>query len=79
MTGRQGDSTGGRVFFELLQVGQAMRVAAIDEATGTEVVVMAPLTASPHQMQQLALAKLRRRLGAGDAPSPPPTPRGRYV
>lgn len=61
----------GRVLFEFTQLGQQMRVAAIDEASGTEVVVIAPLTATPLQMRQLALAKLRRKLG-GDDPSPPP-------
>ena len=70
MAGRD-DSQSGRVFFEFAQLGQQMRVAAIDEATGTEVVVIAPLTATPHQMQQLALAKLRRRLGAEPPPRPP--------
>jgi hypothetical protein len=39
-----------------------MRVAAIDAATSLEVVVIAPLTATRLQMQNLALAKLRRRL-----------------
>jgi hypothetical protein len=52
----------GRVLFEFTQLGQQMRVAALDEATGTEVVVIAPVTASRIQMQNLAVAKLRRRL-----------------
>jgi len=39
-----------------------MRVAAIDAKTGIEVIVIAPVTASQIQMQNLALAKLRRRL-----------------
>ena len=60
----------GRVLFEFVQLGQQMRVAAIDEATGTEVVVIAPLNAARGHMEQLALAKLRRRLAA-DAPAPP--------
>ena len=34
--------SGQRVLFEFTQLGQQMRVAAIDEATGTEVVVIAP-------------------------------------
>jgi hypothetical protein len=39
-----------------------MRVAAIDSRSGLEVIVIAPLTASQIQMQNLALAKLKRRL-----------------
>lgn len=52
------------VLFEFTQVGQQMRVAAIDVATQTEVVVIAPVTASRLQMQGLAMAKLKRKLQA---------------
>jgi hypothetical protein len=51
------------VYFEFTQIGVQMRIAAIDAATGTEVVVIAPVSATQIQMQNLALAKLRRRLG----------------
>jgi hypothetical protein len=54
--------TAGEVLFEFTQLGQQMRVAAIDAATSLEVVIIAPLTATRLQMQNLALAKLRRRL-----------------
>lgn len=60
----------GRVLFEFTQLGQQMRVAAIDEAAGTEVVVIAPLSATPFQMQSLALGKLKRKLGADQEPPP---------
>lgn len=56
---------GGEVYFEFTQVGQMMRVAAIDADTGIEVVVIAPVAATRLQMQNLALAKLRRRLEQG--------------
>jgi hypothetical protein len=59
------------VLFEFTQLGQQMRVAAIDAASGIEVVVIAPLSATRYQMQTLALAKLRRRLGEV-APKPEP-------
>ena len=39
-----------------------MRVAAIDAKSGIEVIVITPVTASQIQMQNLALAKLKRRL-----------------
>ena len=56
-------SSGAEIFFEFTQVGQQMRVAAIDGRTGIEVVVIAPLSATKLQMQTLALAKLKKRLG----------------
>ncbi|UXN69794.1 serine hydroxymethyltransferase [Devosia neptuniae] len=59
----------GEVLFEFVQLGQQMRVAAIDSASGTEVVVITPVSATRHQMQQLALAKLRRKLQT-EAPAP---------
>lgn len=55
----------GEVLFEFQQIGQQMRVAAIDGGTGTEVIIIAPLTASRAQMQQIAMAKLRRRMEQG--------------
>lgn len=64
----------GEVYFEFVQVGQQMRVAAIDAATGVEVIVITPVTASKHQMQQVALAKLRKKLGDAAATVPAATP-----
>jgi len=61
----------GEVLFEFKQLGGQMRVAAIHAATGTEVVVIAPLSATPLQMQNLALGKLKRRM----AETPPAAPR----
>lgn len=55
----------GQVLFEFIPMGAQVRVAAIDEATGTEVVVLAPASATPYQMQQLALGRLRKKLGGG--------------
>lgn len=52
----------GQVFFEFIQIGGQMRVAALDEATGTEVVVIAPVVATRLQMQTLALGKLKKKL-----------------
>jgi hypothetical protein len=61
----------GQVLFEIIPMGAQVRVAAIDEATGTEVVVLAPASATPYQMQQLALARLRKKLGGGVAERAP--------
>ena len=60
--GSKGASGSSEVYFEFRQVGGQMRVAAIDAKTGIEVIVIAPVTASQIQMQNLALAKLKRRL-----------------
>jgi len=55
------------VLFEFTQVGQQMRVSAIDADTLTEVIVIAPASATRYQMQSLAMAKLKRKLAEGDA------------
>lgn len=60
----------GEVLYEFVQVGQQMRVSAIDSDTNIEVVVIAPLAATRQQMQAIALAKLNKRLS--DAVNEPP-------
>lgn len=63
----------GEVYFEFVQVGQQMRVAAVDAATGTEVIVITPLQATKLQMQRVAMAKLRKKLAqSASAPSSAP-------
>ncbi|MCF4098178.1 DUF6898 family protein [Maritalea mediterranea] len=52
----------GEVLFEFVQMGGQMRVAAVHAKTGTEVTIIAPLSASEFQMKNLAVAKLRRAL-----------------
>ena len=54
------------VYFEFTVVGAAVRVSAIDSATGIEVVAMGPVSASQADLQQLALAKLKARLARED-------------
>lgn len=58
------DENSREVLFEFKQVGGAVRVAAIDSATGIEVTVMGPATASRSDLQRLALNKLKARLAA---------------
>lgn len=55
--------TQGEILFEFVQIGQQMRVAAIHVPTGTEVIVITPVVATRTQMQHMALAKLRKKLG----------------
>ncbi len=57
------------VLFEITRIGDVQRVAAVDVATGVEVVVQAPASASLADVRTLALRKLERALAAGsDAP-----------
>lgn len=52
----------GEVYFEFTAIGSSVRVAAIDAATGIEVVAIGPASATPAQLQRLGLAKLKARL-----------------
>ncbi len=71
----------GEVFFEITRVGDVQRVAAIDAATGVEVVIQAPANASLVDVRALALRKLERALadGSDDSASPPPSRPGKLV
>jgi hypothetical protein len=54
----------GEVYFEFTAIGSAVRVAAIDAASGTEVVVMGPSNAAASDLERVALAKLKARLAS---------------
>lgn len=58
-------ATPGEVLFEITVRGNAARCAAIDVATGVEVVVVGPPAAAETQLKAVALRKLRMRLGQG--------------
>jgi hypothetical protein len=60
------------VIFEITRVGDVQRVAAVDVASGVEVVVQAPANAALADVRALALRKLERALS--DAGSPPSRP-----
>jgi hypothetical protein len=65
------------VLFEITVLGEVARVAAIDVATGREVVVAGPAGAARTALEALALRKLERALAAADdAQSPPPPQKG---
>ncbi len=51
--------TQGDVIFELQRLGNAVRVSALDVATLTEVVIMAPAHTPEPLLKQQALQKLR--------------------
>jgi len=52
------DAKPGEVLFEYAQIGNSMRVTAVDAATGIEATFQAPLTLSQADMQKMALRKL---------------------
>ena len=56
------------VYFEFVAIGSAMRVCAIDAASGIEVIVVGPASAARMDLEQLALAKLRSRLKREQGP-----------
>ncbi|RME94287.1 MAG: serine hydroxymethyltransferase [Alphaproteobacteria bacterium] len=56
----------GEIYVEFRQVGNAMRVTAVDAASGEEVVVMGPVHGRREELQRIAVRKLKMRLGAAD-------------
>jgi hypothetical protein len=69
--------SGRTVFFELTILGDTARMAAVDEATGVEAVVIGPAHTVRADLETLALRKLERQLG--EAPPRPAPRRGRLV
>jgi len=66
----------GAVFFEITRIGDVQRVAAIDAATGVEVVIQAPANAALADVRALAMRKLERALSGDEGDDgPPPRPR----
>lgn len=60
------------VLFEITRVGDVQRIAAVDVATGVEVVVQAPAKAALSDVRALALRKLERILSEGHSPPKKP-------
>ncbi len=56
------DAVPGEVYIEFKQVGQAMKVTAVDAATGLEVVIMGPASAAQAHLQKVAIDKLKMQL-----------------
>jgi len=50
------------VIFEFIQLGNCIKVVAIDTVTGIEVTIIGPITASQTYLERTALAKLRHTL-----------------
>lgn len=52
----------GEIYLEFRQVGQQVKVIAIDAATGIEVSVFGPASTAQEDLKRLAVRKLQRRL-----------------
>jgi hypothetical protein len=63
MTGSNSEA-GNEVYFEFVAIGRQVKVSAIDAASGIEVSVIGPASASQADLQRLALQKLQARLKA---------------
>ena len=50
------------IYIEYKQVGQAMKVTAIDAETGLEAVIMGPVSAAQTHLQKIAIQKLEMQL-----------------
>lgn len=53
------------IYFEFTQVGQTIKVAAIDAATGVEVSIVGSTAYPQDYLENLALKKLQKRLNEG--------------
>ena len=65
------------VIFEITRIGGVQRVAAIDVASGVEVVVQTPANAALADVRALALRKLKRALVGDDGDGGPRGGEGR--
>lgn len=61
----------GEIYIEYKQVGQAMKVIAVDAATGTEVSIMGPISAAQTDLQRVAVRKLQAQLEKDSGDSNP--------
>lgn len=52
-------NTDGDYLIEIVRIGNAYKISAIDSKTGTEVSTIGPLHASEAQLARAAIAKLR--------------------
>jgi hypothetical protein len=59
------DGRGREILFEFVTLGQQVRVAAVDAATGTEAIVIGPAGAARADLERLAVNKLLYLLSGG--------------
>jgi len=61
----------GEIYIEYKQVGQTMKVIAVDATTGIEVVIMGPASAAQSHLQKVAIQKLKMQLKKAENPTEP--------
>jgi hypothetical protein len=59
-----------RIIFEIIRLGDYVKVSAVDPVTLIEVSVMGPARGPIEAVKQVALRKLRRAIGGGGAGEP---------
>jgi len=69
------DPRPGEIYLEFRQVGQQVKVTAIDAATGIEVSTFGPVSVPQEDLKRVAVRKLKRRVeqetaASGTRPDP---------
>jgi hypothetical protein len=67
------------VLFEMVAIGNSVKVSAIDPETNTEVSVVGPVTASPYSLKMNALRKLKAKLRKAGPPAPSNPLKGQLI
>jgi len=67
------------VLFEMVAIGNAVKVSAIDPITNTEVSVLGPVTASAYTLKMNALRKLKAKLRKSNSPRPAKSLKGQLI
>ena len=58
-------SNGREIYFEHIAIGNAVKVSAVDAASGTEVSITGPRHSSQKELERVALQKLLRAMERG--------------
>lgn len=64
----------GEIYFELIRQGNFVKATAIDPESGAEASIVGPASAAAADLQALAVAKLRKQLGAPGVQERPADP-----
>lgn len=67
------------VLFEIVAIGNAVKVSALDPITNTEVSVLGPVTASAYTLKMNALRKLKAKLRKSNPQGPAKPLKGQLI